>query len=257
MSRKVLPGRQTTPLWESYADVFPAGEIRARHRHETGQLLFAEQGVMAVVTDQGRWTIPPQRALWMPPVNDHALEILTRTQIRTIYFQTELIARNAFPRRAAIHAIAVTPLIRELIFGLFDDDRALPMRDAMAGLLLQAVGEAQDLRTYLPMPADARLREAAAALIAKGDWTSDVNAVAARAAMSERNFTRRFTAEVGLSFRSWRQRARIIASLDLLAADSPIKTVAHDVGFSGPAPYIEAFRSLFGLTPGEFRDNGG
>jgi AraC-like DNA-binding protein len=243
-------------LWSSYADDFPAGTQRARHRHETGQLLFAEQGVMAVETDQGRWTIPPQRALWMPPDHDHALEILTPTQIRTVYFQRRLIARRAFARGDVIHAIAVTTMIRELVFGLFEEERPVAMRDDMAGVLLQAVAEAQDLRTYLPMPADARLRSAATGVLERSDWSSGVDAIAARSAMSARNFTRRFTAEVGLTFRSWRQRARIIASLDLLATDRPIKAIAHSSGFSGAAPYIEAFRGLLGVTPGEFRDGG-
>src|SRR3989344_2458874 len=74
-----------------------------------------------------------------------------------------------------------------------------------------------------------------------------------KTAVSDRSFTRRFTAEAGLSFRAWRQRARIIASLDLLASGRPVKGIAHALQFESPAAYIASFRTLLGCTPNTFR----
>jgi len=72
-------------------------------------------------------------------------------------------------------------------------------------------------------------------------------------AKSGRTFTRHFTAQAGLSFRAWRQRARIVASLDLLASGRPVKGIAHTLQFESPAAYIASFRALLGCTPHAFR----
>ena len=210
---------------------------------------------MIVTAERGRWTVPPQRALWMPPGRVHAIDMLTETEMRTVYVVRGLLSEvEDFTKRDAIHAIVVTPLIRELILGVFDSARTLPMRDQMTRLLLHALGETADLPTHLPMPGDPRLRAAAEDVVARGDWNARLDEVAEKALMSTRSFTRAFTADVGLSFRDWRRRARIIASLDLLAGASSIKAVSRAAGFSGPAAYVEAFREVTGSAPGRFRE---
>jgi AraC-like DNA-binding protein len=58
--------------------------------------------------------------------------------------------------------------------------------------------------------------------------------------------------DTGFSFRSWRQRARICASLDLLANGVAVKQVAWQLGFSCPAAFSAAFREILGRTPRNF-----
>jgi AraC-like DNA-binding protein len=70
--------------------------------------------------------------------------------------------------------------------------------------------------------------------------------------MSERTFSRLFIQDTGFSFRTWKQRARICVSLDLLSAGIPIKQVAYQLGFSCPAAFTAAFRSILGSTPRDF-----
>nr|WP_223811689.1 MULTISPECIES: AraC family transcriptional regulator [Pantoea] len=72
------------------------------------------------------------------------------------------------------------------------------------------------------------------------------------AAMSERTFSRLFIKDTGFSFRTWKQRARIYASLDQLANGIPVKQVAYEPGFSCPASYTAAFRSILSSTPRDF-----
>ena len=45
---------------------FPSGFIIAPHTHPRAQLIFAAEGVMRVVTAEGAWVVPPQRAVWLP-----------------------------------------------------------------------------------------------------------------------------------------------------------------------------------------------
>jgi AraC-like DNA-binding protein len=251
------PKRQDAGLWATLAKPHAAGTVLPRHKHSTGQLVFAISGVMQVETQAARWTIPPQRALWVPPQHPHAIHVLSNTEMRTVYCQPALIAQcKSFARRDEVHAVIASPLIRELVLGLFDSGFDHTARQLMVSLLLQTLRQTPSLPTHLPMPQSEGLRLALGWLLEANRWHLPMHEVASVAAMSERSFTRRFKDEVGLSFRAWRQRARIIASLDLLTADRPVKAIAHSLQFASAAAYGAAFRELMGCTPHAFRQGG-
>lgn len=253
-SLNISPKRQHADQWRVLAKNHRAGTTLARHQHETAQLVFAISGVMLIETGQFRWTVPPQRALWVPPRQSHEIHMLSNTEMRTVYFALPLIEQCAgIAQRDDVHVVAASPLIRELVLGLFDEHRCHDMRGLMAQLLLHALRETECLPTDLPMPVDVKLRDVLATLMAINDWSLPLNEVAARVAMSERAFTRRFTADVGISFRMWRQRARVIASLDLLASNHSTKVIARTLGYASPAAYASAFRDLLKSTPSIFR----
>ncbi len=106
------------------------------------------------------------------------------------------------------------------------------------------------------MPKNAKLYGALMMVIANNNWHLQAREIASLVAMSERTFSRCFHADVGLSFRAWRQRARIIASLDMLAANTSVKSIASNLGFASPAAYVSAFRQLLSCTPNVFRNEG-
>lgn len=233
---------------------YERGAVLPSHEHQNGQLVFALSGTMLVETHLSRWTVPPQRALWIPPHQPHAIQILSDVEMRTVYFQPALLAQIAgFARCNEVHAVVASTLIKELVLGLFEQPREGEMRDLMVNLLLHALREAACLPTHLPMPTDGRLRAALMELISGNQWHWPISEIAYRAAMSERTFTRRFTAEVGLNYRTWHQRARIVASLDLLASNRSVKSVAHTLQFASAAAYVAAFRKITGSTPRAFQ----
>jgi AraC-like DNA-binding protein len=256
-SQDISPKRQNTKEWRVLAKTHLAGNSLPSHQHSTGQMVFATQGVMLIETAYGRWTVPPQRALWIPPHEPHAIEMLTDTHMRTVYFHPDFIAScNAFAQRNIVHAVVASPMIKELVLGLFETERSDDMLTLMAKLLMHALVETACLPTYLPMPAEERIKNTLSILMAKNDWLQSLDEVSARAHMSSRTFTRRFAAEVGMSFRDWRQRARLVKSLDLLALNQSTKSIAHTMGFASSAAYCAAFRDLLGCTPSEFRKLG-
>ncbi|MBA2672672.1 helix-turn-helix transcriptional regulator [Ramlibacter sp.] len=248
------PERQDHGLWATLAKTHAAGAMLPRHQHGRGQLVFGTSGVMLVETANVQWTVPPQRALWIPHRQPHTVRTLSSTDMRTVYFQPALIARCLPAQRLdQVHAVAASPLIRELVLGLFDAQFDHATHEAMAGLLLRTLRHAPALPISLPMPADARLHRALALLLQAQAWHWPIERLAQEAAMSERSFTRHFTGDMGMSFRAWRQRARVIASLDLLNAGRPVKAVARQLQFASDAAYVAAFRDLLGCTPSAFR----
>jgi len=244
-----LSGSAQEAAWTILAKQYPRGARRPRHSHATGQLLFAIKGVMVVETSAASWIIPPQRALWIPPTQYHALSMLSDTDLRTIYFSVPLIEQcKVFARRDNVHVVLATPLIKELIARLFEEVNDDTMKLA-ALLLLHILSETETLPTEIPMPANDRLKDVVNEILANHAWEAPIADLARVAAMSERTLSRKFQEDTGMSLRSWKQRARICVSLDLLANGMTIKQITHALGFSAPAAYIAAFRSVLGTTP--------
>ncbi|MEB5971020.1 helix-turn-helix transcriptional regulator [Pantoea dispersa] len=247
------PRHEASTGWSGTAISYQRGETDPPHHHLEGQLLYATRGVMLVETENNRWVIPPQRALWLPPLQIHSYNLLSHTDLRAVYFSGSLIAEcTNFAKSDQVHVITATPLVKELITGLFSDHYNRPSQRKMALLLLEILSEAPSLTAELPMPRDERLFSAARELMVNHRWEIPLSDLAFIASMSERTFSRWFIKDTGFSFRTWKQRARIYASLDLLANNIPIKQIAYKLGFSCPAAYTAAFRSILNATPRDY-----
>lgn len=86
------------------------------------------------------------------------------------------------------------------------------------------------------------------------DAPLDVPSMAARAAMSERTFHRKFVAATGLTPARFVESARLDAARMLLSRGLSLKAVAAQVGLFPPARLTEAFERRFGIAPRLFRD---
>ncbi len=87
--------------------------------------------------------------------------------------------------------------------------------------------------------------------------TSDlaVDALAARAGMSPRNFARVFRAEVGCTPAVYVERVRLDAARRLLETTSvSIDEVARRTGFGTPETLRRAFARRVGVSPSEYRE---
>jgi AraC-like DNA-binding protein len=224
------------------------GRVLRRHSHSDAQLLYAVQGVMQVQTDQGQWTVPPQRALWLPPGVAHSVLMLSEVEMRTVYFLPHAVSHIGRETRA----LDTTVLLRELILLLFRAKQVAALKACACTLLLQLIPITQVLPRYLALPKSPALLSVAQSVMANRLWDSAVAEIADTAHMTERSFTRHFSAEVGMSFRTWRQRARVIASLDHVVMGEPLKAVAALAGFQSASAFSEAFKHVIGCTPAQF-----
>lgn len=247
-SQLMSPNRQPTTTWRTLAKTHLRGRVLQRHQHADAQLLFAVSGVMQVQTDQGQWTVPPQRALWIPPGVAHQVTMLSDTEMRTLYFTPPICPAAPQGVRATVSGM----LLRELILALFDQTYTPATHESVVNLLLTLAPVAQELPSYLAMPSSPALLHVAQTVLASRQWSKPIADIASAMHMTERSFTRHFSAEVGMSFRAWRQRARVIASLDRVGAGEPNKALAAMSGFNSPSAYVAAFRKVMGGTPAQF-----
>jgi AraC-like DNA-binding protein/quercetin dioxygenase-like cupin family protein len=262
MSRKSQIDRSTNPadyqhLPGAVAAMpkdFAAGFEILPHRHERAQLIHATAGTMRVLTDDGVWVVPPQRALWMPAGIDHGIFMLSDTTMRTLYVRDD--AAAFMP--ASCKVLSVSPLLRELIVRATE----LPLQydeNGPAGhvvaLILSELRGLQSLPLQLPMPRDGRLRALCQALLdAPGDqrpleaWAETVNT-------SARTLARHFQSETGLSFGAWRQQARVLEAMGRLGGGAPVTQVALDLGYESVSAFSAMFHRATGGSPSQFRNN--
>lgn len=245
-----LAGRGVAAL----ARFYERGTHLGLHAHAEAQLLFAARGVMQVTTPKGRWLVPPRRAVWVPPRSEHAVDMLTDLEMRSVYIAPAwLAAHPEHPRLGREFVVAVGTLLRELVLAMFVTEPDPQRVDLLARLALFELAEAEDGTTFMPMPSDPRARRVAELVLAEPAGVRDLADLSRAAGASQRTITRLFPAETELTFKEWRQRARILASVEVLDSGRlPVSEVAARLGFSSAAAFGHAFRQVLGITPGEF-----
>ncbi len=78
--------------------------------------------------------------------------------------------------------------------------------------------------------------------------------LAEKAGMSERNFQRRFSAELGNSPMAWVQRERLLQAQTLLeTSKAPLKEIAHSCGYDSLDTFRIAFKRELGTSPTAYR----
>ncbi len=232
------------------------GTAVALHAHDEAQLIFAASGTMQVHTTTGRWLVPPHLAVWVPAGMPHRTDALTDTEAWMIYWHPSA-SREWAPSQSLDRAFAlrVTPLLRELIFAAFATDAAPDKTGLVVRLILHELTETPDAPTFLPLPASAIGRRVADLALADPRSRLDIGELASEAATSVRTVSRLFPVETGLTFKAWRQRARIVLAIDQLSAGRAISQVAAQAGFASTAAFCFAFRQVTGMTPTTFLDH--
>jgi AraC-like DNA-binding protein len=103
----------------------------------------------------------------------------------------------------------------------------------------------------LPLPRHGRLLVLCNELIETPDADVSLSLWSDRLGMSEKTLMRLFLRETGLSFRSWRQRVRLLSSLRVLEEGGHVTRAALSCGYESTSAFIAAFKKMFGFTPGE------
>ena len=231
-------------------DGLPNQVIRDRHTHPWAQLSYALQGVIKVTTETGRYVAPPQCAVWIPAGIPHGVECADDTVIRSLYIRQEAIPLD----HTRCRVLAVRPLLRELIraFSTFPAEyEELGREGRLAQVLLDELVDAPDLDLMLPWPQDSRLQNICRHLQDHPDIRKDLCEFAETMGVSEKTLSRLFTNETGLTFRRWRQRARLLSSMTLLERGDRITDVALACGYQSMSAFIAAFRMQIGVSPRE------
>jgi len=227
------------------------GHVIRTHSHPWHQLVYASRGVMTVRTPKGAWVVPTHRGVWVPAGTRHSIEMSGAVSLRTLYLVPSL--SRSLPDRC--RALAISPLLRELILRMVELDRLTvrnPTHSHLIAVLLDHLKLLQSEAVHLPMPRDSRAQRVAAALQSGPSQRTSLDELARIAGGSKRTLERIFKSETGLGFGKWRQQLRLGHAMRLLAAGEPVTNVAFEVGYDSTSAFISAFRLTFGKTPGQY-----
>lgn len=228
-----------------------SGETKL-HSHSRHQFIYSVKGVMDFITPEGRWILPPSRALWIGAGVEHALRVKRPVDMHILYIDRTSKGVPAWPGCAVVN---VTPLVRELVAACvaFPWDYPEDSPNArLATVLLEQLSTLDHAPVQLREPKDPRARRVLSMLRAEVGCRTPLEQMAPQAAASARTIERLFLQETGLSFGEWRQRYRLIQALEQLAEDVPVAVVSGAVGYENPSSFITAFKKLFGTTPGNY-----
>lgn len=217
------------------------------HSHARGQLTGLRRGVLTFGTEAGAWVVPSDHAVWMPPHQPHFGYSHGPLEGWSCYVAEPACA--TLPDHPC--TIRVSGLLREAVMRAsgWEGDALDDSQLRLALIVLDEFRAATDEPFGLAMPRDPRLVRIARALLEDPGDRRGIGEWAAWAAISERTLSRRFVAETGHSFTGWRQRARMMRALELLADGAPVTSVALDLGYDSVSAFIALFKRMLGSTP--------
>ena len=239
----------------SLATNYASGYRIEPHQHPWHQFLYAISGAMTVSTQNSSWMIPTGRAVFIPAGCAHAIRMWGTVEMRTLYLSPGLTGFE----NSNCRVVEVTPLLRELVLRTVER-MGLDSRSAhdsrVIGLVEDEVKTAMD-RTedsplVLALPADAQALTLARSVLEEPSVNDSVDRLAKKHGLARRTLERRFRDETGMSFGMWRQKARLLDSIRLLAQGKSVTDAASDCGYSSVSAFIAAFKNTFGYTPGHF-----
>ena len=239
------------------ANTYAKGVRLDTHLHREAQLVYAARGTMQVTTPKGRWLVPPDRAVWVPAGQPHAIDVLADIEMRTLYFDMAWLKREQRTGSlAAEFVVRVSPLLHQAILALFDEHNTSERTALLINLAMLELHQAEDSATFIPLPHEPRCRRAADIVLADPTGDHEIETLARAVGTSARTLSRLFAAETQLSFKSWCQRARIAAAIEKLSTDVnlSVKQLASDLGYASVPAFSHAFRQVTGKTPTEFAD---
>lgn len=221
------------------------------HSHDKAQLIFADTGLIILETGNGLWVVPPQGAVWIPGGMVHRSKSCGNTRGFAAFIDPT--ALTEMPSSCC--TISVSPFMRALLERMAALDNGYeensPAARLMAVLLDELIAAPLEWLN-LPMPTDVRLRKLADAMLATPAEHSKLSQWASRIGMSERNMSRLFVEETGLSVSRWRRQMHVVTALPLLAQGQSIQSVSEDLGYESSGAFVTMFRKAVGMPPKRF-----
>ncbi|WGS53716.1 helix-turn-helix transcriptional regulator [Paraburkholderia sp. D15] len=220
------------------------------HSHARGQLMGALSGLVSVGLDKQQWVVPAIHAIWIPPHYTHSVRSYGPFSGWSVFITEARCAQ--LPREP--RAIKTTPLLREAVRRAASwPGKELDATQArIAEVIVDELAASKEESLDLPRPDDARLIRITDALVGDLSDNRRLEEWAVWAGLAPRTLSRRFVAETGMTFAQWRQQARLLRALELVADGVPVTTIALELGYDNVSAFIDMFRRALGTTPGRY-----
>lgn len=235
----------------AYGRDLEEGDFLPFHHHRRGQLVYASNGIMIVTTHKASYTVPSQRAVWMPPGVEHQINARSSVQMRTLYIEPQ--TAEALPDEVCV--LQVTSLLRELILAAVATGPVIEPgspQSRIVSVILDQIPTQPIAYLKLPLPSDARLSRVTQSLIDNPADSRSLEEFAKQVGASKRTLVRLFPGQTGMTFSEWRQQRRLSYALELLMTGESVTSVALETGYDNASAFIAMFRRCLGTTPMQY-----
>lgn len=232
--------------------LMPAGTAYPAHRHPWGEFVYSFSGVMEITLANEHFIALPQYGIWLPPNVEHNALNQREACHCSLYIAQPLSDR--LPSTAC--ALTVTPLIRALLETLHSAPPGMIQTDEDSRLLhvlLDRLSQTSAVHTYLPGSTDPMLAPILEALRHDPADARSLSAWAASVHATERTLLRRCHRDLGMSLAEWKQRLKVMCSVEWLKNGISVEAIALDLGYNSSSSFISMFRKVTGETPDEYR----
>lgn len=220
------------------------------HNHRRAQLIYASAGVLTVESTSGKWVVPPQRGVWIPPGEVHKVSSQHAVWLRTLYAEPAIVSAPSTCRMVVIDRLLSELLIEASSFGsAFAGDIA---KERLMQVILDRLPNLVALPFYVPKPTDPRLSRITIELEKNPTDTRTLAALASNSGLSARTAARLFLKETGMTFGKWRQQLRLLIAIQHLGLGKSVSRVAGEVGYTDVSAFIAVFKDAFGETPAKY-----
>ena len=243
--------------WAGGSHLYDGGEqlVTGWHFHDVHEIEYACRGMVEVETKAGHYLLPPHQAAWIPAGLHHKTTLHAGVQTLAVLFAPGLVPMAG----DRVRIIAVSALLREMMLYSVRWPISRTESGAAADSFFPALGhvvaEALDdeMPLNLPVPADPVAAAATEYTRAHLDRVT-VSDVTRAVGVSERTLRRIFHAHLGMSWRSYLLRARVLRSMALLAQpDRTVLEVSIAVGFDDVSAFARSFARHCGETPSAYK----
>jgi AraC-like DNA-binding protein len=224
------------------------------HAHERHQLMYAFSGTLRLEAENGIYLLPPQRAAWIPAGVRHRTT-LHNVLSGSIFFAPSLVRHG----QASVRIISAAPIVREMVQYALRWPPGRNPGDLLADSFFKTLGLLcvewikEEVPFRLPV-AKSRQITAAMEYTLKKLESATLEGAAGVAALSPRQFRRRFLAESGIVWRQFHHQAQMLRAMELLVSpQATVTNVAYEIGFNSLSAFAKSFTRFTGQSPNVFR----
>jgi len=233
------------------SDEFQAMTQITSHDHPWSQLAYSCSGIMHIETDCGIFVIPPEQALWIPPNMRHQHFCRNKVSYRSLHIDaklSELLGDKVRP-------LMVDPLLKSLILEISSwpkDFEGSPQTQRLILVLIDRLFMAQSNELFMPTAQDKRLLPIIETLNKHPENKETIEQWAFKVGASSRTLNRLFNQNFGMGFSRWKQKLRILKSLELLNTNTPLADIAFELGYESTSAFITGFKKQLGCSPKKY-----
>ena len=241
-----------------YETLYPTALKQPRHTHQFASFSFVSSGNYLERFGKRAYSRQPSTVIFHPPHESHAVEYGSNVRILSVHFTFEKLASireqsivldSPMSCRTETASWLGTRLGQEL--------RRMDAASGLAieGLVLEMLAEASRSRISSPEKFIPQwLKEAKDFLHDNFAESVALETVAQIAGVHPAHLSRVFRTKFGCTVGEYVRRLRVeYACRQILTTNAPLSEIASAAGFSDQSHFNKIFKSLFNLTPYEYR----